>query len=318
MMRLLFSTIMLLTLSLPSIGQAKTQDPEIYFYPMKGWAIDQITNEHAGMLSQTCLLTAEFNNGFFMQISGSDQWVTALEIDFQQNIFEPGSIHDVTLNVPGINNKTLTGQSTSASNLSISLKDARGFYKDLRNSSVLDFKIDKNSFRFYMVGLTAKASNFETCLASSTVVAKTGHQATPEIIQKSVPKQTLETAPPQTKTTSSNFPALRFKRSGRKRLTETIAEEMERNPGIARIEPLREKRPTTPAEYVPFSGTIIRNVEEKQLIRPVVPHHNSKNMPLYKSGLSTPPAPNWDNYKEPKASAAPSNLLVPPGFDNRP
>lgn len=310
MTRFFALTLMTFALTWPAFAKTKVKEPEVYFYPSGHWSVEYVADERDGLEYQLCYISSLFNNGFFMQIKGSDEWVDSLEIDFRQPIFTENSTHEVLLSIPGINDKTLYGQATSTSNLLIGLQDMRDFYKDLRGSSVLDFTIDGNNFRFYMVGLANKTNQFEKCLATSTVVAKAGFTAKP--IKPKQDNTINSYQPPVHQSPVDAVTDNQFKPKRRRRLSERLAAEIAKDPSIA----APKGNYPSPEQQIYASSTAEPEVSNE----PIEYSASASELPLYyDDGIQDPPAPNWDNYThEPYASGAPDNLLVPPDFNVRP
>lgn len=332
------SLAFLSTLAFSTSVMAAPKTPEIYFYPSGQWQMDSVMGEHDGLPHQTCSINAAFNNGFFMQINGDKDWVKAMDIDFQQNIFEAGQLYDISLSIPGLNTQNLKAQATSAHNLNIGLSESDSFYKDLRNSSVLDFKMDDNFFRFYMVGLSNEAGSFEKCLAQSTVTAKQGYVDDVKMMAKQ-PK--VESTTPSALTTKSSagqvissgpseLKSLMEKRSKRTRLSERIEAQMQNHPDIVSDEPQgtlddiridNNKPDIMPA--VPSSSVSYEDLKPKSTAPKNQATGTSRSeradFDFYTNRISDPPAPDWNSHDtDASATGAPSNLLMPPGYNERP
>ncbi len=152
--------------TMPSVRAAQ---PELYFYPSGAWAVG--LSELPGTKSnvQNCAIRSEFNNGFVMQIDGSDQWVETLNINFRQKAFEKGKTYKVRASLPGGPKQDLTGFALGDNLISLSLSSHKEFYKSMRDASALDLTIEGNEFRFYMLGFQNAAKDFETCMAGGIV-----------------------------------------------------------------------------------------------------------------------------------------------------
>ncbi|MBL4803801.1 MAG: hypothetical protein JKY71_02960 [Alphaproteobacteria bacterium] len=159
---------------LASGAAAQNVEPELQFRPAEKWSISSTDN--------LCTIKATFNNGFGVRLLGNEKWARALDVDFRQDVFNAGESYDATLTIPGVSTKSFKAQAQSGSLLAFGIGEDSGFYKSLKQSSVMDLAIDGNSFRFYMTGFANSARQFETCMAgvssSSTVAqgAPTGDQ----------------------------------------------------------------------------------------------------------------------------------------------
>lgn len=140
---------------------ANEVDPEIYFYPTKGWNIQQTGG--------SCSISGRFNNGFVITFDGDERWISGMSVDFQQNIFQSGKTYDVKLSIPGVKDKSFKASGRSGSTLSIGLRKQKDFYQAMRTSSVLDLSLDDNDFRFYLTGFSNSAGDFERCMAGAVM-----------------------------------------------------------------------------------------------------------------------------------------------------
>lgn len=306
---------------LSSAVMAAPSNNPMHFYPAGPWASGHTNHEENGLPRQSCYLSTSFNNGFTLQITGSSDWVQAIEIDFKQDIFEIGSAHKVNLNVPGLNTRNINAQAVSPSILSLDVSNTGNFYTDMRNSAVLDFQLDDNAFRFYMVGLSNTAPEFEKCMARSTVMKTSNRAPVPvvhEVEKASAKPVTAEQRREEILAKSSDtpyvdetLPTMTLKRRGRKRFSETIAQEIEKNPNLAKGDTVMdiETSPRAPKEG------------EVQMRR----QRFSERTPEDWEGVINSGELDTSNtdYKErekyrARASGAPKSLLMPPGFDETP
>lgn len=139
---------------------AAEEQPGLYFYPAQGWKLEK--------QNTSCSVSAQFNNGFLMQIAGNEQgWVQALNINFRQDVFESGKDYDVKLGVPGVKEQMFKAKAINPQTLALGLAGQKEFYKAMSKASVLDFAVEQNNFRFYLTGFTPYADGFERCMAGS-------------------------------------------------------------------------------------------------------------------------------------------------------
>lgn len=326
--------------SATSALSADVKEPEVHFYPAKTWNVSSAPVDVAGATVQRCTITNEFNNGFIVQLTGSHRWVEALQIDFRQDAFDPGQTYDVALTVPGINNKTLSGQAASPSQMVIGLKGQKDFYQTIRDSSVFDLKIDDNEFRFYMVGFDQKAQGFERCMAGGDAQApttKAESDAMPTYNEAIAYEQAEKTGVPITEILpSAPRPSVSAAvqaeaeeiaeitpvkpqfgiQNGpdRKRLSETLAEEIQRNPDIASadidkpversIEEMQKDASVAPPP-APMPSPVVE--AEPEYVMPADPAEfvmSEDEVPVEKRGLAMPE----DLNEEPE-------LPAPPGLE---
>ncbi|MCB9982810.1 MAG: hypothetical protein H6861_03915 [Rhodospirillales bacterium] len=162
---LLASTLLMGAFSTPSWAAQSPDEPGVYFYPAKGWSVQKDD-------AQMCSIASQFNNGFTMRFDGDQKWVQGLQINFAQDIFEPGQRYDVSLSVPGVQDTRFSAAAQGRDTLAIGLRRDKDFYKALRQSAVLDMGLEGNDFRFYLTGFSKSAGEFERCMAGADMTAK--------------------------------------------------------------------------------------------------------------------------------------------------
>lgn len=153
---LMGTAILSLSAFMPMSAKAQELNPDIYFFPAKAWTVSKSAN--------TCRITNQFNNGYIVEIAGSQSWVDVLNINFRQAIFEQGKDYDVKLTVPGKEAIALKGHAPNPAGLSTNLKRHKELYKDITTSSVFDIEIEGNAFRFYLTGFASNVKDFERCM----------------------------------------------------------------------------------------------------------------------------------------------------------
>ncbi len=145
---------------LPGAALAETAPPELYFYPATPWDYKTIEKKERSI----CSIAAEMNNGFILQITGSDKRFQSLNLNFRQNVFQEQDSLNVTLSVPGVIQKTLPAYVAKPELLAIDTKTSQDLIAEIRNANVLDVFLGKNAFRFYLTGLSQNFSAFDECL----------------------------------------------------------------------------------------------------------------------------------------------------------
>lgn len=348
-------------------------EPEIHFYPAKKWNTLSTEATLAGATVQNCSITNEFNNGFIVQISGSHKWVEAMQIDFRQDAFSVGESYDVKLTVPGLKNKTLSGAAANSRQLVLNLKGQKDMYQAMRDSSVFDLKIDENEFRFYMVGFAESAKAFERCMAGGDIKApepmavkdvatdmptfneaiayeqaeKSGvpiQEIIPPVKAPEIESSTVEKVEEEKAPLADAPLAVQVAKqtdTPRKRLSDQLAEEINRNPDIASPETSKPLK-VSALEQVSDEKTIAeieetapsKKVETKTKEPIVIPPAEPTEKPLVNEepiavveNLKTDTASLENQKPQQKTingvavadpSQARSGLVLPPDFKKRP
>ncbi len=153
--------VLMCGMSLSGAWAQKAQDPELYFYPAKSWAVEKVQGR--------CAMSAPFNNGFVLGLSGAQGALEGLTIDFRQNVFKPSEPYGVSLGVSG-QEKAFQGRAQTPGVLSVGLKGQDSFYKALKGASMLDIAVEKNHFRFDLAGFSAGAGAFDHCMTGEVAV----------------------------------------------------------------------------------------------------------------------------------------------------
>lgn len=135
--------------------QALADDPELSFYPAGQWTVSK---------GAMCSISAEFNNGFVMQFDGATDGLQSMSIDFRQAAFEAGKDYKIKLSVPGLVEKTVSGQAGDGQVLRLDMKGHDDVLYAMGKSSILDLGIEDNHFRFYMVGYVEDSKDFNSCM----------------------------------------------------------------------------------------------------------------------------------------------------------
>ncbi len=251
-------------------GAAHAAAPDVSFHPAKGWTV-QSAPLSAGT-SPLCAIHTEYNNGYGVGFSGAEKNLRALNVDFKQDIFEAGKDYKVSFAVPGNPAESLTGHATNASTLSANVQGSKGLYKVLQGSTAFDLGVEGNEFRFYLNGFSGASGMFEQCMAGakSKSVSAAPPNASPATINESIALEEQETqkkipvteapvaeaapiAPPleakAAKTAEAELIPAEAQaldrptgHEPRKRMSEQLAEKIQREPEIAAIE-------STPQEF---------------------------------------------------------------------
>ena len=179
----------LLTASMPASAQ-NLKEPELYFYPAKGWVVRTKPLVNAPTNGRQCYLTAEFNNGFYLQFSGTGKEIDRVSFDFRQSVFTANETYNAMLVVPGQMQESTKAQAVNGNVVTIDLNRIPGFLTKMRSASVLDLHLEENRFRFYLSALSSALGSYESCAAESSPASV---PPTP-VAEASQPKVKQETA----------------------------------------------------------------------------------------------------------------------------
>ena len=160
----------LLTAYLPASAQT-AQEPELSFYPAKGWVVRTKPLVSAPTQGRQCYLTSEFNNGFYMQFSGNGKQIDRISFDFRQDVFAANESYNAMLAVPGQMQEKTTANAVSDNVITIDLNKVPGVLDKMRGASVLDLHVEENRFRFYLTALSSALGSYESCASEKAPAA---------------------------------------------------------------------------------------------------------------------------------------------------
>lgn len=216
-------------------------EPSLSFYPAQKWEVEEIAGQSASEELKTCSISNTFNNGFVVQLAGTAEGFSNLNIDFRQPTFAQNKPYEVQYSVPGGATKILPTKAFSESLLVTDLRKQDDFVKDLRTNGVVDVRIQSNEFRLYMTGIDATIQRFTKCSSPLQAVAQSIPAAVidvklpanvaqeelappppmPDIQSVAKAREEAERAAQQPKPAAAQKPNF-----DRKRYTETLAQKM--------------------------------------------------------------------------------------------
>ncbi len=177
--KMLTTSLLVVCLATTSLisNHAIAKDPDQYFYPKSKWNIEKINDK-------TCAISNYLNNGYKIQLAGTKDGFTNLNIDFRQKSFKANNNYEVKYSIPGAIEKTISAKAFKENLLVTDLRGENDFSSALNKSSVLDVKIKNTEFRIYMTGLAAKMDEYNGCIDPEAArIAKIKVPKQPKIIQ---------------------------------------------------------------------------------------------------------------------------------------
>lgn len=159
-----------------SVHAASDNGPDLSFYPAQKWSVDEVSDSRA---LKSCALSNNYNNGFVVQLAGSQDGFANLNIDFKQKSFTPGKRYEVQYSIPGGERKTLPTKAFKDSLLVTDLRKNAAFVEDMKTAGVVDVQIRENSFRLYLTGLQAAMKDFTECTTPDAPPAVSMQNVTP-------------------------------------------------------------------------------------------------------------------------------------------
>ncbi len=301
-------------------GIAQAGEPELYFYPKSKWVVSRINSDQEP--HGICTISNQLNNGYILELSGSEQGISNINIDFRQNAFQQNLKYEVQYKIPGISRAIIPSRASKQNLIVSDLSGKQGFAKKLASAGVLDVQIRDNNFRIYLTGLKASMPQFEDCvspmefMAQDETSAPTSKNALIEDTMEIIPEPELASlesnlAPPPPmpvenvsvepivneesvaeENVVSDPRKLRPKPSNRPRYTELMAEKLKQE-----NEQYKPENKPISSEKTNTNGSKEKNVDATNESR-VIPEPPSK--PVKTSALETPSEPKVTNIKSPE------------------
>lgn len=162
------------------------------FIPSSPWVIGEAgLSEARGLpgLKLPCMMVNQYDNGFVVRFAGGGNQLTAMAIDFRQNIFAPGNRYPAALYSDNGFNGRLQGSAFNGSTLVFNLRDAGDVYTALRSARVFGLSMGQNDLRFSLSNFQQGLSNLESCFnggaaADATQQAAASQQPLPDFSQQ--------------------------------------------------------------------------------------------------------------------------------------
>jgi len=149
-------------------GPAQAVEPALAFHPSKSWSVGPTPFTQAATGRQSCTISNEFNNGFIINITGTDRGIGSLSVDFRQSAFQTGQSQNVTLSVPGIINRSVPGVASRPELLVMDMKDSGDVFDAMKLAGVVDMNVQGSDFRFFLNGFETAADRFSACVTTAT------------------------------------------------------------------------------------------------------------------------------------------------------
>lgn len=174
-------------------GAAMAKAPDISFFAKEKWIVERV-REKTDQKPAMCAISTQLNNGYIVQLAGTENGLTNLNIDFRQPSFQKNLKYEVKYNIPGYFEGTLPTKAFKENLLVTDLRKYSDAKETIPTAGTVDIHIRDNSFRLFMTGLAAKMKDFDNCvLGKDMTVAK---RAAPKSSEKAPTKpQTIEKAP---------------------------------------------------------------------------------------------------------------------------
>jgi len=168
----LFASTMLTCFVGGFLQTAQAEEPEQSFFPKNKWVVEQVSSS----TSPTCTISNQLNNGYIVQLAGTSNGFTNLNLDLRQDVFQDGLNYEVKYSIPGKLDTVIPTKAFRENLLVSDLRQEKTFADSLPVSSVVDVSIRGNEFRIYLTGLAAVMPDYYTCLGIDIAAVKTARE----------------------------------------------------------------------------------------------------------------------------------------------
>lgn len=144
---------------------ALAQDAPV-FTPASEWSVGatQLSNVRGlSGVKMPCVLSAEYDNGYVVRLSGGGGKLLAMAVDFRQDIFTKGRKYPVTLSVGTGYIKQASATAFTSSTLIVNLRPLGDVYQTLQKAQTLGLDIEENSMKFNLGNVGAQYKALEAC-----------------------------------------------------------------------------------------------------------------------------------------------------------
>lgn len=135
------------------------------FIPSSPWVIGESGMGQARGLPMKlpCMMVNQFDNGFVVRFAGGGGQLTAMAIDFRQNVFAPGMRYPAALYTDNGFGGAVQGSAFNGSTLVFNLRDIGDVYNAMRSARGFGLSMGQNDLRFSLSNFSQGLNNLEGC-----------------------------------------------------------------------------------------------------------------------------------------------------------
>jgi len=200
MRKILLTLLSLSVLAIPMTSMAQmAAKPVPQFLPTSGWTVKPaVTGNMRDLkgLKLPCMMMVEYDNGYVMRLSGGDNQLMAMAIDFRQSAFVQGRKYQAKMMVDGANVGTVQATSFSENALIINTRKIDGLYQTLSAGQKMTLDIEGNKFEFQLGNIREAANRLEACYSGDTGISTAGMPKALGGPQSIIPNEQSNTSSP--------------------------------------------------------------------------------------------------------------------------
>ncbi len=169
---LAFALILSANFLILGTSAARAQSPVAaipQFMPIGAWRVEPTGLANIRGLANIklpCMMMSSYDNGYIVRLSGGDQKLLAMAIDFRQNVFHQGRKYPAIIKVDGAYIQKVTATAFSENALIFNLRKLPNFYQTLQSAGSMELEIEGNVMQFTMGGLNYAFERLESCYSS--------------------------------------------------------------------------------------------------------------------------------------------------------
>ena len=146
------------------------------FTPSTGWNVQKTAFSKVRGLEKVnlpCMMAASYGNGFNVRLSGTQNNILAMAIDFRQNIFTRGRRYPSTLQVGNQPTRDIKGTAFSQSVLIFNMREFEGFYNQISSATSMTLNVEDNPMVFALGSIANGLKDLNNCASGKGVSPST-------------------------------------------------------------------------------------------------------------------------------------------------
>ena len=145
------------------------------FVPASSWTVKPaVTGESRQFknLKLPCMMMAEYDNGYILRLSGGQNNIMAMAVDFRQEAFVQGRKYTTNITVNGQKLGQVEATAFSKNALVINTRNVGNFYQSLNAASQMTLDVEGNAFQFSLGSIQGAMALLESCYSGKPVTTQ--------------------------------------------------------------------------------------------------------------------------------------------------
>lgn len=146
-----------------SVPDATAQDGKRVFLPTSAWLVGPASLRALASQEQTpCVMANQFDNGYNIRISGTDESIMAMAVDFRKQLFDAGESYDLKLRA-GNYNENVKGMAHDGATLIINTNNSKDLHTAMASAEELGITFGNTSLPFSLAGVREGIGRLSSC-----------------------------------------------------------------------------------------------------------------------------------------------------------